>query len=130
MYDFSKDGITISAMLDTRRETDAGDYPIKIRVTYRRDRKYYGTGKRMTKAEWEKLPSSKSKGAIELRETIHNSFDIVKIAVEDLASNAEFSFDALNARLRKAASGSIGTAITARVAELKADQPHRYDALL
>lgn len=42
---YSKDGITIAAMLDTRRAKTTGEYPVKIRVTYRRVRSYYATGK-------------------------------------------------------------------------------------
>lgn len=30
---YSKDGITIAAMLDTRRAKTTGEYPVKIRVT-------------------------------------------------------------------------------------------------
>ena len=78
MFDYSKDGITVSAILDTRSATKSGDYPVKIRVTYMRDRKYYGTGKRMGIADWEKLPGSKARHVIETRESIHNSFDIVR----------------------------------------------------
>ncbi len=120
MYDFSKDGITISAMLDTRRPIDAG-YPVKIRVTYKRDRKYYATGKRLTMAEWDKLPTSKVRAMIEVRESIHNSFDIVRGAVEALASDGAFSFDSLNNRLRKGTADTVNTAFRARIADLKAN---------
>ncbi|KAA6307566.1 hypothetical protein EZS27_040762, partial [termite gut metagenome] len=31
-------GITIAPILDNRREIKSGSYPVKIRVTYKRDR--------------------------------------------------------------------------------------------
>ena len=91
MFEYSKDSITIAAILDTRRAAASGESPVKIRVTYRRDRKYYSTGKRMTVAEWENLPSSKARSMIQVRESIHNSFDIVRNAVEELASGGAFT---------------------------------------
>ncbi len=121
MYDYSKDGITVSVMLDTRRSTEVGEYPVKVRVTYRRDRKYYSTGKRMTKPEWEKMPASKVRAVIATRESIRNSFDIVRGAVEALASEGIFTFDNLNGRLRRAVSDTVNTAFRAKIAELKSD---------
>ncbi|KAA6308659.1 hypothetical protein EZS27_039713, partial [termite gut metagenome] len=53
-------GITIAPILDNRREIKSGSYPVKIRVTYKRDRKYYSTGKSLSVSEWEKLEKTKS----------------------------------------------------------------------
>ena len=47
MFSFSKDGITIATMLDDRKANKKGSYPVKIRVTYKRIRKYYSTGKNL-----------------------------------------------------------------------------------
>ena len=45
MYSYAKDGITVASILDSRKEKRSGLFPVKIRVTYLRDRKYYTTGK-------------------------------------------------------------------------------------
>ncbi|KAA6316791.1 hypothetical protein EZS27_032951, partial [termite gut metagenome] len=42
--------ITVSSILDDRRVTATG-YPVKIRVTYKRMRKYYSTGKSLSLEE-------------------------------------------------------------------------------
>ena len=51
MLQYSKDGTSVSAMLDTRRTKSDGKCPVKIRVTHRRTRWYYPTGKDLTPEE-------------------------------------------------------------------------------
>jgi integrase len=120
MYDYSRDGITVSAMLDTRRPNSQGEYPVKVRVTYRRDRKYYGTGKNLTVEDWERLEASKSRTLIDIRESVRDSFDIVRDTVEGLVQSGAFTFDALNTRLRRATSDTVNTAFRAKIAILNA----------
>ena len=45
MYIYSKDGVTVAAMIDTRKANAQGKYPVKIRVNQKRVRQYYPTGK-------------------------------------------------------------------------------------
>ena len=45
---YSKDGITVAPIIDTSHPKKNGKCPVKIRVTYRRDRRYYPTGKDLT----------------------------------------------------------------------------------
>ena len=52
MYNFSKDGIVVSTVLDARTANKEGKYPIKIKVYYQRKPKYYSIGICMTKEEW------------------------------------------------------------------------------
>ena len=121
MFNYSKDGITVASLLDLRRAKEADEYPVKIRVTYRRVRKYYTTGKNLTEIDWEKLPTTKVRQQIKVRESIENSFGIVRDQVIELASAGEFSFDTLNARLKKASTDTIGTAFQAKIDTLKAE---------
>lgn len=51
---YSKDGITVAAVLDTRHPKKNGLCPVRIRVTYQRQRQYYPTGKDMTPEDWDK----------------------------------------------------------------------------
>lgn len=119
MFSFSKDGITIAAMLDDRKVNKEGKYPVKIRVTYKRSRKYYSTGKNLELNEWNLLPISKSRALKEVRESIENSFSLVKSNVEAIAEKGGFSFDALNVRLGRAAGDSVNSALKARIQNLK-----------
>jgi hypothetical protein len=121
MYSYAKDGITVASILDNRRGKRSGLYPVKIRVTYLRDRRYYSTSKELSPETWEKLPANKSRAAMEVKRDIENSFNIVRDYVESIASSGDFSFDALNQRLKKGSSGTVNTAFQAKIAALKAE---------
>lgn len=122
MFTYSKDGITIASILDSRKENKKGTYPIKIRVTYKRVRKYYSTGKDLSSEEWNILPTGKSRNLKELRESIENSFSLVKSNVEILAEKGGFSFDALNLRLSRVTGDTLNSAFRAKIVNLKNDE--------
>ena len=119
MFSYSKDGITIATMLDDRKANKKGSFPVKIRVTYKRIRKYYSTGKDLTLDEWKVLPTGKSRALKETRESIENSFSLVRSNVEAIAEKVGFSFDALNVRLGRAAGDTVNSALKARIQNLK-----------
>jgi integrase/recombinase XerD len=56
---------TISIILDTRRMKKTGKYPVKLRVTYQRVTEYYQTVFDLSKAEWEKLPASRTSSELQ-----------------------------------------------------------------
>ena len=91
MLHYSKDGITVSVMLDTRRLKSDGKYPVKIRVTSNRERRYYSTGKDLTPEEWEAMPTTKARTLASVRKDIESSYQIVRSAVEDLAISGRFT---------------------------------------
>ncbi|OXB23529.1 integrase [Flavobacterium tructae] len=122
MFSYSKDGITVASILDKRKQNKKGSYPIKIRVTYKRIRKHYSTGKDLTIEEWNLLPQSKNRLLKETRESIENSFSLVKANVENLAEKGEFSFDALNLRLSKANGSTVNNSLLAKIENLKRDE--------
>lgn len=119
MLHYSKDGITVSVLLDTRRIKTDGKYPVKIRVTFNRERSYYSTGKDLTSEEWEALPTTKARALAAVRKDIENSYQIVRLAVEELASTSAFTLDALNLRLKGASYDTINTAIRAKIDSLE-----------
>jgi integrase len=120
MFNYSNNGITVSSYLDDRRTKSKGGYPVKIRVTYKRVRKYYATGKAMSAEEWQKLPETKSKAQIAVRADIQTCFEKIKRIVIDLENGDGFSFDALNLRLGKSDSGSINNAFRLKLDSLLA----------
>lgn len=122
MYTYSKDGITVYTWLDTRTINANGKYPVKVKVNYQRKPKNYPTGKYLTKEEWELLPTNKSRIFKEIRESIENSFSLVKNNVEFLAERGDFSFDLLNIRLGKATGDTLNSAILAKIAELESEE--------
>ena len=116
---YSKDGITVSPMLDTAHPKKSGKCPVKIRGTYKRTRCYYPTGKDMTPEEWEALPTTKARTLAAVRKDIESSYQIVRSAVEELATSGAFSLDALNNRLKGAASDTVNTAFRAKMDQLE-----------
>ena len=119
MLQYSKDGTTVSVMLDTRRIKSDGKCPVKIRVTYKRSRCYYPTGKDLTPEEWKMLPTTKAHALVTVRKDIESSYQIVRAAVEELAASGGFSLDALNNRLKGAAADTVNTMFRAKIEELK-----------
>jgi len=118
MYSYSKDGITVSVMLDTRKINSEGKYPVKIRVNYKRVREYFLTGKYLSKEEWETLPEQRSRHFKGIREDIQSSFELVKMNVEMLAEKGDFSFHLLKTRLGKNTGDTLNNAIQAKIDEL------------
>ena len=97
-------------------------FPVKIRVTYRRERKYYSTGKELLVEDWERLPATRNLALREMRESIENSFSLVRSNVEALAESGGFSFDALNMRLGKATGTSVNTTLRAKIELLNKEE--------
>ncbi|WP_266202863.1 site-specific integrase [Pontibacter kalidii] len=121
MFDYSDNGITVSAMLDTRRANKFGLFPAKIRVTYKRQRQYYSTGKYLAEEDWEKLASTRNRELIEIRNSVQVTAEKVRDAVKALVKDDTFSFDTLNKRLGNATGDTLNTAFKAKIEGLKAN---------
>ena len=119
MFNYTNSGITISSVLDNRRATNDNLYPIKIRVTFQRIRKYYATGKYLSINEWESLPDSKKKEMISIKVDIQNTFDTVKSVIKALLYEGGFSFEALNSRLNKSATDTLNNGFKLKIQALK-----------
>jgi len=119
MFFYSKELITVATMLDTRTQKADGSYPVKIRVNRKRVRAYYPTGKSLTKEDWLALPSNKSHAAKALRESIENSFSLVRWNVEMLLEKGLFSFEALDSRMGMGYGDTLNNALRAKIKLLK-----------
>lgn len=122
MYKFSKDRVSVSTILDTRRIKSNGRYPVKIQVVYQRVQKYYTTGKDLTPDEWKKLPTTKAREFVDVREQIEASFAIIRDYVKDLTSAGDFTFENLNLRLKGASTADVNTAMRAKYESLEAEE--------
>lgn len=118
-YYYSKDGLTIAAILDSRRLLANGEYPIKIRVTYQRKQTYYPTGKSMSEDTWESLNISRRSEIVSARKDIENSFSLVKSAAQELIDTGIFTIDMLNTRMSRGLSMSLNTAIESKINQLR-----------
>ena len=105
--------------MDNRREIKSGEYPVKIRVTYKRDRKYYSTGKNLTVSEWERLEKTKNSDLLCIKKDLQYSYERVRDVVQSLENEGKFSFDALNTRLGKCVSETLNAAFQAKIDSLE-----------
>lgn len=122
MFEFSDNGVRVSAILDTRRKNKHGEFPIKIRVNFQRQRQYYSTGKALSEEDWARLPETRSKQLIDVRGSVQVTVDRVRETVKDLVREDAFSFESLNKRLGRATGDTVNTAFKAREEQLKNDQ--------
>jgi integrase/recombinase XerD len=119
MFKYTKDRISVLTVIDSRRPSKSGEYPIKVQVVYKRIQKYYLTGKEISIEDWTQLPKLKSRKHIELKESIENSFSLIKSNVEYLAEKGMFSFDALNSRLCIGAYDTLNNTFKAKISLLQ-----------
>lgn len=84
MFKYSKDGVSVLTILDTRRAKINGLFPVKVQVVFRRKQKYYSTGKELSKEDWDRLLKAKSQLLMEVRTDIESSFSIIKQQVSEL----------------------------------------------
>ena len=121
MFHYTRDGVVLALILDTRKPTRKGDYPAKVRVTYRRERKYYPTGKYLMPEEWDRLAESKTRALVELREELSVSFEYVRSMVQELLTGGGFSLEALNTRLKRADVETLNDLFRSKIEALRAD---------
>lgn len=120
MFKYSKDGVSVLTVLDTRRAKKNGLFPVKVQVVFRRKQKYYSTGKELSKENWEGLLKAKSKLMTEIRSDVETSFSIVKQQINELIQKGEFSIESLNIRLgRQMKDNNLHNAFKLKMKELK-----------
>ena len=94
---------TTAMVLDIRRQKQDETYPIKLRVTYQRKRKYYSTGYSYTESEFEKITGAKPR---EPYKDYRAELDVISVhAREVIGKMSTFSFEDFERRFSKA-SGS------------------------
>lgn len=81
---------TTSVILDTRRAKQDGAYPVKVRVTFQRKRKYYGTGIDLSEEDFQKVQGSKPRG--EFKELKIRFSALEQRAIDVVKSLPNFSF--------------------------------------
>ena len=128
MFKYSKDGISVLTILDTRRAKKSGQFPVKVQVVYRRKQKYYSTGKEVSKEDWARLLKVKSRLLAEIRSDIESSFSTIKQQVNELIQKGEFSIETLSARLgRQMNDMTLRSAFRLKMKELEAyEQANTY----
>lgn len=119
MFEFSDSGVTLATLLETRKINKEGLHPVKVRITYRRQRSYYSTGKMLSPEDWERLPTAKGEKLKAIRESIQKFSENIRREVKDLVKHDLFGFEVLNKRLSNATSGTLNAAFIAKMEELE-----------
>lgn len=122
MYKYTKDGISVLSILDTRRAKQNGLFPVKIQVVYKRTQRYYPTGKELSSENWEKLPTAKSRTLKEISDEISSSFDTIKGYIQELISKGDFSFESLNNRMGRGPITTLNSSFRHRISDLQEEE--------
>ncbi len=81
-------------MLDTRRPLKGGTYRVKLRVTFQRQRKYYGTQYALTEEEFSRVQGEKPRGRFKEMQLALQAVE--QKAVKAIEKIPVFSFDAFD----------------------------------
>ena len=78
MENFTLDRISATTVHDTRGFREDEEYPVRYRITFNGKQTYYPSGIKMTKEDWAKMPTTRTKELKENRELILAGFEKIK----------------------------------------------------
>jgi len=119
MENFTLDKISATTVHDTRGDRDDDLYPVRYRITFNGKQIYYPSGIRLTKEEWEKMPTTRKDDLKEQRELIIAGFEKIKDHIKQMVKGEGFSLDELRTRLSRGTKDSIISAFCTREEMLK-----------
>lgn len=116
---FSVGKVTGAIFFDTRRIKKDDLYPVKYRITFNRDRKYFDSGFSLTVSDWNNLPRTKNNKLKETRDMLIDGNTVIKDNIRELVKANNFSFTILESRLKKGDKTSINLAFEKKINKLK-----------
>lgn len=119
MFTYVIGDIIVTSILDRRRAYTNGEYPIKIRVNWRKRKKLYPTGKACTGEVWDKLSTAKAKDMVEMRIEIQTSFSIIKSHVKELHDKDNFTLENLDKSLQRISGETLNSLLIQKIEQLK-----------
>jgi integrase/recombinase XerD len=122
-YYYANNGITAYLMRDIRKKDPASECPLRWCITYKRKRVYYSTGIFLNETDWNLFENSaeldfnfktKARHLKEHKDDLGRYFETkLKPVIKELA--ADFSFEALNAKLGKSDILTVNDAFQAKI---------------
>jgi integrase/recombinase XerD len=113
------EGITINAILDTRRPKRNGLFPVKYRVTCAKNRLYFNAGYDLTEVEWRKMNGRQPNPQLkQKRKTIIKELKRIENTVNDIIKTGDYSHEKLIRILKKGQSEFIEDAYKAKIYDL------------
>lgn len=119
MDNYSVAGITVSTFFDTRRVKDNLMFPVKYRVTFKRERVYYPSGIDLSEEHWNSLETTKKRDLLEIKKLVQSGFERIKNHIQDIVTEDNFSFQELNRRLNRNVQNSIFYQFDQKITRLK-----------
>jgi integrase/recombinase XerD len=123
-YFMKQDKVHVKIAPDIRRVKTGAKFPLKLRITYKGERKYYATGLDVSDDQWEIINSAEVKGKfqkmrIEMAEIEKKALDCVSMIVP-------FSFVVFEREFFRAAPGeqTLETAYESYIAELRSNEQY------
>ena len=119
--DTFNDNVTLYTLLNDRRPNNKGLFPIVYRITYKRQKIYYKSGKYCCLTDWELLTGvSKKAFIIELRNEIQNGHDVIKKNINIIINNNNgvFSFEKFNNIAKKNLVDTLNIAFKSKIQNL------------
>lgn len=116
-----QESVNLKVVPDTRRPKDSDRFPLKLRVTYKGNRRYYATGYDASLEEWETINSADAKGNLR---KIKNKIAAIEIdSLKCAADISPFSFKQFEEQFfeQKIIFENVESAFDANIAELKAN---------
>ncbi|MBT4412369.1 MAG: site-specific integrase [Bacteroidetes bacterium] len=121
MFTYSRAGIHLASIQDTRREKAKGTYPIKYRITFLRKQRYYTSGIDLMEQEWKNVtdPKKTREATKSARSKIQTGFLGIRKHIDYLIDRDTFTFENLNLRLKKGITTNFKTAIKSKIKTLE-----------
>ena len=119
MFKHVINGVSIVAVHDKRRQYSNGDYPIRIKVHFQKEKKYYTTGKTCSEEIWKRMPATKAKEIINLREEIQIVFELIKGRVLELLTKDDFSLRNLDMSMKQGKGKTLNELVEEKIADLR-----------
>ena len=110
--------VTGALYFDDRRAKKNGLFPVKIRITFKRERLYINTGYAFTVKDWERFNSS-IKEIRKARIAILKQYEITGNAIEDMNGRGEFSFALLNRHLGRGKKDDVFSQFEGYISDLR-----------
>ncbi|MFZ4398502.1 MAG: tyrosine-type recombinase/integrase [Bacteroidales bacterium] len=126
--DTFNDSVTLYTLLNERRPNKDGLFPVRYRITYKRDKVFYKSGKYCSASDWELIIDETKKGSkkasvIELRKELQAGHDNIKenikIVIEN--NNGVFSFERFNNITKKNITDTVNGAFKAKINNTKVE---------
>lgn len=110
--------VTACVFFYDHRATSSGLYPLKIRITYKRERNYFKTGYSMSVDQWKSYNAGRGE-VLKIRRSIQAQLDTIREHVVEMNEADNFSFELLNTKLGRGKKNDVFAAFEGRIRELK-----------